>query len=47
MVTADDAVNEGATPKKGDKLHKRNNIYSNDGAKYMSYVKVGVPSVFL
>ncbi|PRQ54356.1 putative nuclear factor related to kappa-B-binding protein [Rosa chinensis] len=40
LLTEDDALNVGAIPKKGDKLHKRNNIYNNDGAKYMSYVKI-------
>ncbi|XP_050380593.1 uncharacterized protein LOC126797884 isoform X2 [Argentina anserina] len=40
LLTEDDALNVRATPKKGDKLLKRNNIYNNDGAKYMSYVKV-------
>ncbi|KAL6136011.1 hypothetical protein ACLB2K_061313 [Fragaria x ananassa] len=40
LLTEDDALHVGATPKKGDKLHKRNNIYNNDGSKYMSYVKI-------
>ncbi|XP_068336041.1 uncharacterized protein [Pyrus communis] len=38
-VTPDGALNAGARSKKGDNLHKRN-IYSSDGAKYMSYVKI-------
>lgn len=44
LVTADRAVNVGARSKTGDRLHKRN-FYSSDGAKYMSYVKVGVALV--
>lgn len=44
--TPDGALNAGARSKKGDNLHKRN-IYSSDGAKYMSYVKVGVHLVIL
>lgn len=39
-MVSDDALNVGARPRKGDKLHKRN-IHRSDGAKYMSYFKVG------
>jgi hypothetical protein len=34
-------ASDDARPGKGDKLHKRN-IHRSDGAKYMSYLKVGV-----
>ena len=46
LVTPDGAHNAGGRSKKGDNLHKRNN-YSSNGAKYMSYVKVGVHLVIL
>lgn len=39
MVSSDFMLNVGARPKKGVKLQKLN-IHSNDGDKYMSYIKV-------
>ncbi|XP_015893913.3 uncharacterized protein LOC107427998 isoform X2 [Ziziphus jujuba] len=39
LIVSDGALNVGARPRKGDKLHKRN-IHRSDGAKYMSYFKI-------
>jgi hypothetical protein len=45
LIASDDAHNVGVRPRNGDKVHKRN-IHCSDGAKYMSYFKVGVSMTF-
>jgi hypothetical protein len=45
LIALDDVFNVGVRPRNGDKVHKRN-IHCSDGAKYMSYFKVGVSMMF-
>lgn len=46
LTASDNVLNVGARPRNGDKIQKRN-IHCSDGAKYMSYFKVGVSFLFL
>lgn len=45
LIASDEVLNVGVSPRNGDKVHKRN-IHCSDGAKYMSYFKVGVSITF-